>query len=65
MDYGADHAGNVTDSGTWTKADDGTITLAGDKRELTATTADGTTYEMEFDNTETSIPVKVTGTAAA
>ena len=65
VDYGADHAGNVTDSGTWTKADDGTITLAGDKRELTATTADGTTYEMEFDNTETSIPVKVTGTAAA
>ena len=25
IDYGADHAGNVTDSGTWERADDGTI----------------------------------------
>ena len=66
VDYGADNAGIETDTGTWTKAEDGSLLLSGDKRELTAQATDNgngtTTYTMEFVNTETSIPCSATGT---
>ena len=68
VDYGADYAGNQVDEGTWTIAEDGTLVLSGALEYTTTTTdnGDGTfTYTVEFVNTETSIPVSVSGTTKA
>ena len=69
VDYNADYANIETDSGTWTKNADGSLTLTGTARDFTATATDngdGTiTYTMEFVNAETNITVAVSGTAKA
>lgn len=66
VDYSEEYANVETDSGTWTKAEDGSLNLTG-TRDFTAVATDngdGTvTYTMEFVNAETSIPCSVTGTA--
>ena len=69
VDYSPEYTGIETDSGTWTKNADGSLALTGTARDFTAEATDNgdgtTTYTMEFENTETSITVAVSGTTKA
>ena len=65
FDYNAENSGIYTDSGTWVRNDDNSITLTGEKRTFTATSSNGVNYTMDVENVETGIVCTVTGSMAS
>ena len=65
FDYNAENSGIQTDSGTWVRNDDNSITLTGEKRTFTAISSDGVNYTMDVENVETGIVCTVTGSMAS
>lgn len=69
VDYSPEYTNIEVDSGTWTKNEDGSLSLTGGTQDYTAEATDngdGTiTYTMEFLNAETGVTVAVSGTTKA